>query len=392
MNRYVLWAAWSCVLALSACDDSSAGSSTSDVGLITRSDAQISLDMLPPITQLDGMTLRPTDAQQADNDANSTESDGMICGTLSVSAQEATRPVDIVWAIDSSPSMRNEIDAVTTNLNAFAARLGGSALDYHVVMIGSDRDLEGGVDIPELHDHIAICVPPPLSAVAGCPDTDSDRYLHVRQPIHSADALDVSIRNFATWQGFLRPEARLHMIIVSDDDHRASVMFDTLMAMGLPADMYVHSIVNPLDYVDGCVVFGEPDGIECGCGDDRGRTYIAMSEQTHGLVLNLCQGDWSPIFDELTERVETGSQIPCAFRIPEAPGVIIDYQRVNVDFVQPDGTRIPLFNVDDCATDPRGWYYDNPVMPTQILLCPEACGDIEGDVEIELGCEIRKRV
>jgi hypothetical protein len=174
------------------------------------------------------------------------EDGGMTCGNLSVSAQAATRPVDIVWVIDSSPSMRDEIERVQANLNSFAQRIGNSGLDYKVLMIGSDIDLNGGSDIPEFHDHIAICVPPPLSGSASCPDTNPPRYVHVRSgevvvdgciaadPVHSDDALTVFRNTFSTWRSELRPDARLHVIVVSDDDHRAAVSRDALVTMGLP--------------------------------------------------------------------------------------------------------------------------------------------------------------
>jgi hypothetical protein len=317
--------------------------------------------------------------------------DGMVCGSVTARAQGSKRPVDIVWAIDSSPSMDDEIATIEANLNIFAARIGGSSLDYRVVLIGSDRRLEGGVDIPEFHDHHAICVPPPLSGAPGCPDTDSDTYLHVREPIHSADALAVTVSSFRTWQPFLRPDARLHMIFVSDDDHRRPVSREELVMLGFPEDFYVHSIVNPMDYVDGCAAFGETDGIECGCGDDRGRAYIGLTESTGGLNLNLCQDDWSPIFDQLNERVESGSAIPCLFDIPEPVGAVIDFQRVNVDFVDGSGMRTPLYNTDDCAMNPTGWRFDDPAMPQRIVLCPDVCGDLDGEVEVEFGCDIRKR-
>ena len=48
------------------------------------------------------------------------------CATLTSAAAPATRPTDIVWLIDGSPSMRQEIDTVTANLNDFAAAIGAA--------------------------------------------------------------------------------------------------------------------------------------------------------------------------------------------------------------------------------------------------------------------------
>ncbi|MCK6576348.1 hypothetical protein L6V77_35310 [Myxococcota bacterium] len=65
-----------------------------------------------------------------------------------------------------------------------------------------------------------------------------------------------------------------------------------------------------------------------------------------------------------------------------------------MDLTAPDGTVTALFNVGDaagCAGDPQGWYYDDPAAPTQVRLCDGACGAREGEVQITLGCTIRKR-
>ena len=388
------------------CADESSSSTTESGRMIGGEDSAAStLDVM--VVTTDAMLPSSADAAATPSDSDQSLPNpmdgGMTCGTLSVSAQSAIRPVDVVWVIDSSPSMRDEIERIQANLNDFASRIGHSGLDYKVILIGSDIDLNGGSDIPEFHDHIAICVPPPLSGSPGCPDTNSARYVHVRtgdvvvngyiaaDPVHSRDALTVLRNTFPSWRNELRDSARLHVIVVSDDDHRENLTQADLISLGLPDDFYLHSIVNPLDYVDGCAVFGEPNGVECGCGDDRGRTYLSITEATGGLELNLCQDDWSPIFQQLDEQVNVGEVIPCTFRIPEAPGIMIDFNRVNVDFVDGSGIRTPLVNVDDCSEDPSGWRYDNPVMPTSILLCQNSCGAQSGDVEVEFGCEIRKR-
>ena len=377
------------MLALACSEDQQQGVAGSGAG--ASRDGSVSMDVFAvPSADSDVETNAMQDAAAAVDAQN--RPDGMSCGTVTARALGANRPVDIVWAIDSSPSMGDEIETIERNLNEFAMRIGSSQLDYRVVLIGSERELVGTVDIPEPHNHHAICVPPPLSAQDACPDVDSETYLHVRSPIHSADALDVLMETYAEqWRGFLREEARLHVIAVSDDDHGRSVDRDMLLALGLPADFYFHSIVNPIDTVDGCAAFGEDDGVECGCGGDGGAVYMNLSAVTDGLMLNLCQDDWSPIFEQLNERVASGSAIPCQFNMPEPRGAVIDFERVNVDFVNAMGTRTALFNTDNCENDPTGWRYDNPEMPRRIVLCPSVCGDLDGEVEVEFGCESRKR-
>lgn len=111
------------------------------------------------------------------------------CGEFSARARGAVEPVDIVWLIDASPSMVEEIALIEANLNDFADRISASGLDHHVVIVGADRDL-----CADGRCYFEICVPPPLSAAPGCPDTDSDRedpagnYSAIRPPLHALGA------------------------------------------------------------------------------------------------------------------------------------------------------------------------------------------------------------
>ena len=46
-------------------------------------------------------------------------------------------------------------------------------------------------------------------------------------------------------------------------------------------------------------------------------------------------------------------------------------------------------DVASCPADVLAWYYDDPDMPTAIILCPSACDAVTsggGTVEIKLGC------
>ena len=68
----------------------------------------------------------------------------------------------------------------------------------------------------------------------------------------------------------------------------------------------------------------------------------------------------------------------------------IDPNRVNVIF--DDGNEaVTLPNYDDADDcEGRGWYYDDADNPTEVILCPDACGFIEGSIEIEFGCDTVK--
>src|SRR5436190_2117535 len=61
--------------------------------------------------------------------------DAAECAAEAVTAAEAVRPVDILWVIDNSGSMDAEEQRVQDNMNTFAATIGNSGVDYHVIVI-----------------------------------------------------------------------------------------------------------------------------------------------------------------------------------------------------------------------------------------------------------------
>jgi hypothetical protein len=254
---------------------------------------------VPPPAGGAGSGGEPSGGAPADRDSGTPpagpDANVQACALNVTPANGAARPTDILWFIDASPSMRAEIETVAANLNAFADRIAGAGIDYHVVIVGPDQQIYPQRDAQEF---FPICVPPPLSARAGCPDTDSERYLHVRRPLHSREALAVGLDALPEYRRFLRPGAATHVVVVTDDDERGSNPnadeFDAAFAPVAPG-YKLHSIVDFVGYIDGCGVFGD----ECSCGERRGQVYIDLSERTGGEVQSICEPDWSPIFAAL---------------------------------------------------------------------------------------------
>lgn len=90
-----------------------------------------------------------------------------------------------------------------------------------------------------------------------------------------------------------------------------------------------------------------------------------------------------------------GSALGCEYLIPDS-SVDFDPFKVNVSITIGGGTpqTIPQAdNAADCGTG-DGWYYDDPVNPTMIILCPATCQAIETaqqnqeevDVDVKFGC------
>lgn len=337
-----------------------------------------------------GATADASDPDASDPDATVADvsrpdvDSGEPCISETFEPGAIVRPVDIVWAIDASPSMDDEIARIEAQMNDFAQRIGASGLDYRVVVIGSDRDQY----LPaEAHRFNEICIPPPLSAAPTCPDVDSDRYLHVREPIHSKEALAESLTTFDEYRAFLRPTSIKHFIYVTDDDERRASAADEFRALVrdepvMGDRVYVHSIVDFIGYDPNCFLDDN-----CSCGDARGEVYLGLTESTGGLSASLCQDDWTPIFDALEERVTDAVEVPCEFIVPD-PGdrYDVDYGEVVVRKLAGVSSDVPRVADASACTAAGGWYFDDPRTPTRLLLCPASCGDTGFGIEVELEC------
>ena len=90
-----------------------------------------------------------------------------------------------------------------------------------------------------------------------------------------------------------------------------------------------------------------------------------------------------------------GKSLSCNLQMPEPvdPSMPIDPATVNLTYTSGSGMAFTVAQVADSAAcgDTSSWYYDDPVMPTNIILCPKACDIVAGDsgakLEILLGCE-----
>ncbi len=90
-----------------------------------------------------------------------------------------------------------------------------------------------------------------------------------------------------------------------------------------------------------------------------------------------------------------GNALSCEFPIPNAEGKTLDYDRVNVVYTPEGGGQLLLVNVgtaDQCSKAPNtGWYYDDPAMPTKVILCQDACGVATqagtGRIDVVFGCK-----
>lgn len=300
----------------------------------------------------------PTDPPESDAD----------CGKVTQMAEGKLAPADIVWIIDGSASMVDELLAVQENITHFASTINTAGVDHHVVMLA------------------------PGDAAAGTPlAMDPAHYLWVLAPVDSNNALTLLLAQYPDYAAFLRPEAALHFIVVTDDEsHMAADEFRSQMGRLVNKPFFFHAIasedVNGLGCIGAC-------GLPIVCGAFApGRQYYALADATGGEKISICTADWSMVFEPLQKAVIEAAPLPCEYEIPAPPsGSALDPDRVNIEVVTSSAQARTLPRAagkDACGTE-IAWYYDDPEAPSRISMCPSACDAISGggSVQIKLGCE-----
>ena len=205
------------------------------------------------------------------------------------------RPVDIVWAVDQSGSMDDEIENVQRNINRFAEAIAATDIDYHVIMVAAcsgDRD-----------DH-ELRVPPPLGT-GSC--TGTDRFRQINQHVDSHDALDRIQEHIVEIEAFMRPGSLRSFVVVTDDEANMSAesFHGWLLGRGGYDDYIFHGMVGIDDDV---------------CDDiaDEGYDYVDLASWTGGIAEHICARDWGVAFDAMADRIVERDTV---FPLSEAPVV-----------------------------------------------------------------------
>ena len=103
-------------------------------------------------------------------------------------------------------------------------------------------------------------------------------------------------------------------------------------------------------------------------------------------------GDTAGVADfSATLQNISNSKVDCEFPLPPAPtGSILDISKVQVVY-EPfvgDPQEIPAASsAGGCGSGNGGWYYDDPVNPTKVTLCPCSCANLgAGRINVKFGC------
>ncbi|MDB4984996.1 MAG: hypothetical protein JWN04_174 [Myxococcaceae bacterium] len=284
------------------------------------------------------------------------------CSTIHGDGLARKLPVDIVWVIDDSLSMLDDITRIQQNMATFADSLIQAGLDdYHIVVLN-----EPSLTLGAPWD-------------ANTLKLDATRFFPV-SVVAWNDCFTPVLASFSMWSADIRPEAALHFIMVTDDNSLMQwpdfkMQMDTLLG---GRKFTVHALVDPPQH---CLGSTQP-----------GTVYWEAAMATGGQQRSICEADWLPTFTAIESSIQTTAVIPCEYDIPvPSDGQTYNRSDVNVQHVL-DGTATRFkrkLKLEDCGSE-TGWYYDDVLAPTQVLLCPAACALTDqqgGSVDIEFVCD-----
>ncbi|MEZ4370683.1 MAG: vWA domain-containing protein [Polyangiaceae bacterium] len=130
-------------------------------------------------------------------------------------------------------------------------------------------------------------------------------------------------------------------------------------------------------------------GVGSSAGISNMNAWAAAGGTTQAYVVN--NSDVAGFISALNNIRATG--FSCSFQIPTPSSGVIDPAQVNVVFHssgQPDRVITRVTDASGCDAS-GGWYFDDNVAPTQVVLCPATCTQAEGDasagVELVFGCQ-----
>jgi hypothetical protein len=326
------------------------------------------------------------------------------------------KQVDVLFVIDNSGSMTEEIAAIRRNIDqSFARIVEESRVDYRVLVLSAFGTTG-----------TTVCIEPPLGGAA-CSDglyaTNGERFFHYHLPIDSLDpwckllgALDRPDPNGRApdgLRGWLRPEAEKVIVMITDDspacafdpgDDSEPVAFgqpgadpvedavrfhQTLLArapdqFGVASDLRYafYAFVGLSAHADVTVPYFPYEPLQpelCDTAASAGLAYQALSVLTDALRYPVCEGrGFDAVLRVLARSVVESAKADCSFELPAAPaGMFIDPASVAIEYQPGAGGELrhirQVRGEGDC--DASAFY----VGAGRIELCRQACAIVEAD-------------
>jgi hypothetical protein len=280
--------------------------------------------------------------------------------------------VDVLLVVDNSCSMEPYQNRLSENFDQFLTFFIEGDVDYQIGVITTS--VAPAEAIPgTVCDQAAINqIPEPGGLVDGgwiTPSTEngSDRFSEMvrvgicgsgyEMGLESAFRAITPPRSETTNQGFIRPEAYLSMIFVSDEQD----------ASPLPVNEYINAFRNVKGqrnrdiFNASALVVTDPDSCRAGSISREGTRYLDIANQTNGVIGNICADDFGDIVTELSLA---SSRLQDTFYLSDIPDVATLVVGIDDEEVPCDSGRYRYELIEEQGQEPQAVIvFDRAQMP-----------------------------
>ncbi|HEX8825745.1 MAG TPA: choice-of-anchor D domain-containing protein [Archangium sp.] len=274
--------------------------------------------------------------------------------------QQVQAKVDVLFVMDNSGSMMDEQQNVGENFAAFLTHAASTGVDYHIAVTttGTERSsggwavcpggAEGGENgrfFPVDNSSPRIITPTTSAAATVFAHNINVGVCHWNE--RGLDAMHRALSAPLVFEqddprtpqpmdgnaGFLREDARLAVIVVTDEEDFSEqpVSFYETFLLGLKGGDASRVIFS--------TIAGPKDLSSCPKASTSGTRYIQLAEATGGVVESICTANWAASLEKMSRRAFGPNR---SFQLSEKPA---DASRI---VVRVDGVEVKT-----------GWVYDH---------------------------------
>lgn len=227
-------------------------------------------------------------------------------------SQTAAPAVDVLFVVDGTGSMGDELAAISTRAGTFIESLDGLGLAWQVGVTTTDPD-DGG----ELQGRpwiITPATPAPAEALSLILELGATH----APPSAGLDAAAVAIATDTEANiGFRRNDAALHVLFLSDDDDQSGAVLGVDPVAGFLSILASESARTGFPARASAIVGDVPSGCDGGTGTaGPGTRYVAVATASGGTVTSVCNVDFSAAALALAE---TAVDWPSEFALQAVP-------------------------------------------------------------------------
>ncbi len=212
------------------------------------------------------------------------QGEGLYYGTTTdVFQQPLVGSADIIFALDSSGSMEDDLDGVLSNLTTFVSALLELDLDFHVAVTLAD---DGCIAGPDAWIHSGFSTDEVEAAIKAMADNGGQEASNAEAAFTLLEACLAEASSGGCNEGLLRDAAVLHLVGISDEPEQSAYDWSA----------YVALFQSYKDDADDLVIHAVGGDYPGGCGGGTATAYTGMYEATvatGGQFLSFCATDWA---------------------------------------------------------------------------------------------------